>query len=103
VKNANRRLGDRLWSPDGTEYGREIGSGYYLTEAELRSAISISGLRVALQSDHSAIEWADREAAQRLLRDALRDYPLRVDGRLFMPTLWHKSAEEWLLLFEEAH
>ena len=103
TKNANRRLGDRLWSPDGAEYGREIGSSYFLTEPEMRSVILRGELRSAVQSDHSALEWLDPKGSERLLRDALRQYPLQLDGKVFMPTLWRRSAHEWLLLFEENH
>jgi hypothetical protein len=86
AKNANRRLGDRLWSPAGREYTREITTGYYLNEAELRSAVSELLPRVALQRDHSAIEWPDAGRAARILADLQVKKPLKLGNCLFLPT-----------------
>lgn len=83
-----RRLGDRLWSAAGREYRRESTTGYYLNEAELRSAVSERLPRVALQRDHSAIEWPNAVRAAKLLADLQARNSLKLGNCLFLPTLW---------------
>lgn len=78
-------------------------SGYYLGEAELRSAISKRLPRVALQRDHSAIEWPDASSAARLLADLQVKKSLKLGDSLFLPTLWKSSEKDWVLLLEENH
>lgn len=102
VKNANRRLGDRLWSPEGEEYAREMTPGYYLPGPEVASTVSSRSPRIAFLRDNSPLEWPDSRSLGKLIDNVAADGSVVVEGRPFRPTLW-TAPGKCLVLFEEVH
>lgn len=103
IRNANRRLGDRLWSAEGEEYAREMTPEYYLSGPQVASTISSQSPRVALLRDNSPLEWPDPRSLKKLINNVAADGSIVVDGRPFRPTLWTAVDRKWLVLFEEVH
>lgn len=103
VRNANRRLGNRLWSPEGVEYAREILSDYYLTKDQLSSAVADRRPRMAILADHSAIEWPSDQELAVALEKLSPDGTLTISHRPYRPTLWAAPGGRCVVLFEEQH
>ena len=101
VKNANRRLGDRLWSARGVEFHRVMGTTYFLGAEQIAAVLDSGPVGVGLLRDHSAVDW---QADWSALRAALTPGgAVRLDGRTFRGTLWHGPGGQAVLLLEEDH
>lgn len=107
VKNANRRLDDRLWDENGVEYERVIDGdrGYYARPHDVRAVVlGDAPHRTGLLRDHSFIEWPSGKEADDLTRRTAADGSVAVDGRVFSPTLWRqRNGETIVVLLEEDH
>lgn len=104
VKNANRRLGRRLWDSHGVEWTRCVDpAGYYSDPARARGWVLDEGLAVALLLDHSALRWLSGEDAVLAVAEMVEG-----GGRLcenpLGASLWQQvAAIRHMVLLEEIH
>lgn len=103
-RNANRRLGDRLWDADGVEWTKRQDQGeYHLPLERVSALVSDERLPVALLLDHSAVRWLEGRDAALAVRE-----PLAGQGPLCQNplggSLWDEvGGQRRLVLLEEVH